>query len=495
MTPITNLSSSQVKTFLLKSESYAYFDLPPYFRFDLVIDKVVTKLGTNRLSNYYDSTVKPKSLDDVNYKIMGNKDGKYDWRPFQLIHPALYVWLVNIITSEGNWQVIQDRFNHFSETNLVECKSIPVASSSPFKSDKAEQILQWWLEIEQKSIELGLDYDYLFQTDIANCYGSIYTHSIAWAIHTREVAKREIGNYSLIGNQIDKTIQDMCCGQTNGIPQGSVLMDLIAELVLGYADEILTQKIIEAGLNPIDFKIIRYRDDYRIFSNKNEVIDQIVKLLTESLIELGLRLNNVKTNGSKKVITNSLKEDKRYWLQFEQTFDDLYKELQVIHGFSEKYPNSGTLSLLLSEYQKKIEGIEEIKSNLNVMISYIVDIAFKNPRTYSVSMAILSKFLSFVDEDSKEELVNKIKLKFSKIPNTGLLEVWLQRALVRSNQFTSFAEPLCMLASNEIIPIWNSTWLNASLSSEIKSEDIIDTDELTTLSEVIDSEEVQLFMY
>ena len=99
MTSITNLSSSQVKTSLLKSESYAYFDLPPYFRFDLVIDKVVRKVGASRLSDFYDSTVKPKSLDDVNYKIMGNKDGKYDWRPFQLIHPALYVCLVNIITS------------------------------------------------------------------------------------------------------------------------------------------------------------------------------------------------------------------------------------------------------------------------------------------------------------------------------------------------------------------------------------------------------------
>lgn len=68
MTPITNLTSTQVKAFLLKSESYAYFDLPPYFRFDLVIDKVVRNLGSTRLSDYYNSLVKPKSLDDVNYK-------------------------------------------------------------------------------------------------------------------------------------------------------------------------------------------------------------------------------------------------------------------------------------------------------------------------------------------------------------------------------------------------------------------------------------------
>jgi hypothetical protein len=31
-------------------------------------------------------------------------------------------------------------------------------------------------------------------------------------------------------------------GQTNGIPQGSVLMDFIAEMVLGYADTLITKK-------------------------------------------------------------------------------------------------------------------------------------------------------------------------------------------------------------------------------------------------------------
>ena len=32
-------------------------------------------------------------------------------------------------------------------------------------------------------------------------------------------------------------------GQTNGIPQGSVLMDFISEMVLGYIDKLLEEKI------------------------------------------------------------------------------------------------------------------------------------------------------------------------------------------------------------------------------------------------------------
>ncbi len=102
-----------------------------------------------------------------------------------------------------------------------------------------------------------------------DCYGSIYTHSVPWAIHTKPIAKllSSRTNYSLIGNLIDKHLRDMAFGQTNGIPQGSVLMDFIAEMVLGYADSEISIRIQEANIE--DYHIIRYRDDYRIFSEQS----------------------------------------------------------------------------------------------------------------------------------------------------------------------------------------------------------------------------------
>lgn len=54
-------------------------------------------------------------------------------------------------------------------------------SNSQLK-DKAKQILKWWESVEQESICLSLEYEYVFDTDVADCYSSIYTHSIAWAI-------------------------------------------------------------------------------------------------------------------------------------------------------------------------------------------------------------------------------------------------------------------------------------------------------------------------
>jgi len=82
-------------------------------------------------------------------------------------------------------------------------------------------------------------YTLIFQIVI----GSIYTHSIVWALHKKDIAKNNKKNQSLIGNIIDAHFQDMSHGQTNGIPQGGVLMDFVVEMVLGYADLKLLEKI------------------------------------------------------------------------------------------------------------------------------------------------------------------------------------------------------------------------------------------------------------
>ena len=63
-------------------------------------------------------------------------------------------------------------------------------------------------------------------------------------------------------------------GQTNGIPQGSALIDFIAEIVLVYCDEKLTKKL--ESLNITDYKILRYRDDYRVFSNCSSDLELIL---------------------------------------------------------------------------------------------------------------------------------------------------------------------------------------------------------------------------
>lgn len=123
----------------------------------------------------------------------------------------------------------------------------------------------------------------MFVTDITNCYGAIYTHSIAWAFMGKDVAKAKRQNLGLLGNIVDHFMQYMQYGQTNGIPQGSVLSDFIAEIVLAYADKEVSKRLGKEGIT--DYYIIRYRDDYRIFSNSKEDIERIAFFFKRSFLD------------------------------------------------------------------------------------------------------------------------------------------------------------------------------------------------------------------
>lgn len=368
---ILELGDSEAHSFFLKQESYCSLDLPPYIVFGDLINGVSQVLDGQELRELVD---KPRELDNVNYTILHNKDGKYSWRPFQLIHPALYVSLVDKITRE--WELIRKRFQEFAHNDKLNCMSVPVLSVSNQK-DQAEQISHWWREIEQRSIELSIDYEYLIQTDITDCYGAIYTHSIAWALHSKSEAKKNRRDQHLIGNIIDSHIQDMRNGQTNGIPQGSVLMDFIAEMVLGYADQDLSARLQKANIVE-DYHILRYRDDYRIFVNSPQVGEAIVKLITETTTEMGLKLNSSKTKVSNDVVTASIKSDKIAWIARKQADKDLQKHLINIYDFALVFPNSGSVMRALNEFHKRISRQNKPLKNPRPLIAIVVNIAFRS---------------------------------------------------------------------------------------------------------------------
>jgi RNA-directed DNA polymerase len=503
MKSVLEHSHIEARTYFLKEESYFNFDLPKYFVFQKLLDNVSKKIEGKSLSDFYGSYIDPTTekqiatypcdFENVNYTILNNKDGKFAWRPIQLIHPAIYVSLVHKITEEGNWKIITDRFKEFDGNPKIKCYSLPIESNNDL-SDKAATVSNWWHAIEQQSIELALNFEYVLHTDITDCYGSIYTHSVAWAIHTKAIAKdpKNRNKNSFVGNSIDKHIRDMSFGQTNGIPQGSLLMDFIAEIVLGYADLELSERIKQTEIS--DYKIIRYRDDYRIFSNNPQDAEHITKLITEIMIELGMRLNAQKTLVSNNVIRDSIKPDKLYWIAAKKGASSLQEHLILIHELSIKFPNCGSLNKALNKYFNRIKIIKVYKQNINVLISIVVDIAYKNPKIYPIASAILSKLLSLIDSDKlRKDTLDAIAIRFDKIPNTGHIKIWLQRITLKSERGKHYKDCLCEKVNDSSINIWNSDWLNDDLNNLISKESIIDEAAIDKLNLVIASDEVELF--
>ena len=100
MKKILDMTAEEVKEYFLKSSSYFNMNLPEYFDFTDLLKDIDNKMSNARISTLWNN--KPDKYDDINYKFQQNKDGKYAWRMFQLIHPAIYVELVNIITEPSN---------------------------------------------------------------------------------------------------------------------------------------------------------------------------------------------------------------------------------------------------------------------------------------------------------------------------------------------------------------------------------------------------------
>jgi len=427
--------------------------------------------------------LKPQNCEGVNYTIYSNKDGRYAWRPFQLIHPAIYVDLVHAMTKPQAWDCILLQFAKFAKNPKIRCLSIPQESLTKRK-DQGAEILHWWQGIEQASIELALDFNHVLHTDIADCYASVYTHSIAWAMHGKTEAKAKKQDQSLIGNTIDRRIRDMQQGQTNGIPQGSVLIDLIAELVLGFADQELSEQLAKA--KTADFQILRYRDDYRIFVNDSQVGERILKTLTEVLIGLGLKLNASKTTNVQAVVGASLKIDKREWMRRRQGDRKLQKHLLLIHYHGTEFPNAGSLLVALDEFYKRLTPLKSVPNPMP-LISIAMDIGYNNPRCFPACAAIVSKLLnSLPTKQIRRDALGRIRTKLSQLPNNGHLEVWLQRISHHVDPKLAYGEKLCRLVKRQKVGLWESSWItDKALSGKLDPAAVVNRKQLKALRPIM----------
>lgn len=483
---VLSLSHDEARDFFLQPDSFCNIDLPKYFSFT----SILTFLKNKNLNSI--KTRNARNYSDVNYTLFCNKDGKYAWRPTQILNPVIYVKLVNLITEEKNWDFLKQRFKKFKNNTQIQCTSIPISPESDTKKMKAQQILSWWSSFEQKSVQLSLEYRYIFLTDITDCYGAMYTHSIAWAVHGKNIAKAQKRNHDLLGNAIDDFIEDMRFGQTNGISQGSVLMDFVAEIVLGYVDRLLSHQLKKEKIQ--EYQILRYRDDFRIFVNEPSVGEKILKKLTEILSDFGMRLNSSKTKSSSDIISASIKEDKRAWLSQSVNFESLsfQKKLLLIHEHSIKFPNAGSLLKPLNSVLEEITGST---IDTDVMISIVVNIAYRNPRTYPVCVAIIAELLLTCDASKKQKYGEAILNKFSDLPNTEHLNIWLQRILYPLGINLQYSQKLTKIVQGENLLPWNFEWISDSgLKTKIMREKIIDTTELETIQSTIPREEIDIFV-
>lgn len=130
------------------------------------------------------------------------------------------------------------------------------------------------------------------------------------------------------------------------------------------------------------------------------------------------------------------------------------------------------------------------------MISILVDMCAKNPRFYNIIAAMISLLLSQLSDEDKVATARIVHDRLRALPNTGLLDLWLQRAVYKYDQTLSFGEPLAqvpILHDGKPVGIWNNEWLNQEAIDLIMSATVVDVDLYANNSAVTTRGEVDEF--
>jgi len=513
---VLDLSADEAFGFFMDEKAFSNLHLPPYFTFKDILEEAykIIKNNLNQanpIKSFFKKNSSPKITGLSSHSVIVNKDANLAWRSISLHDPIIYVGLVSIITKPENWTKLCARFGELKHNSTIECCSLPVVPVSKKNNLQAAQISNWLSKIEQRSLILAMEYSHLCITDISNCYPSIYVHSISWALNGKNEAKSKIANNSKDKNELSSLIEEyimyMTYGQTNGIPPGSALMDFIVELVFAYIDREYYLRLNEHCID-CQCRVLRYRDDYRIFSNNEHNCNIALKLLSDTLLEFGLHLNANKTIETTNLIRYSIKQDK-FTVIVDGLKQDMHFALQNrdkilsahairrylirVYDFADKHPNSlqtkGLLNFILSHMASITD--EEMRDSC---ISLVVNLAVKNVSIFDSAMAFISSLIPNLTPTLYEDIASKILAKFHDIPNTDLLEVWLQRICPQKQKYTNFKAKLCHCVMFPDKLPWTFEWLKDGKSKQrILKKSIVDINDPSYKSTSIHESEIDIF--
>lgn len=138
----------------------------------------------------------------------------------------------------------------------------------------------------------------LLKMDVQNCFDSIYTHSIAWAINGGvDIYKGTFEGKcdGSVGVLWDKMMQEMNYNETNGIVIGPECSRIFAEVIMQHVDQMVEQQLLIKGYrNKVDYECYRYVDDYFFFYNCEAVKTDAEQLFQMYLKEFKLSLSQEK---------------------------------------------------------------------------------------------------------------------------------------------------------------------------------------------------------
>lgn len=334
--------------------------------FGLFADKIPPFLTGEEFFNYVKTLTLPiatvKEKDYIRYSNMRNINVP---RPLSIPHPFAYANLCK--TLANNWGKIQKHFDDKTKKDKHKISRIHI------RKQKGSKILfqmnyknEYDDGVPENNLIIGSRY--IAYADISNCFPSMYSHAIAWALITKKCAKTS-KNPGLWFNEIDFYSRNIKQGETNGFLIGPHSSNLLSEVILVAVDEELTKK---------KFKYVRYIDDYRCYVSTHEEAENFFVVLSEELKKYELTLNHKKSKIS----------------SLPQPSDKVWKR-KLNHFY---------FTPIFTKSKKKVIRIKELQAFMDLAI----DLMLENSDTAVLNYAIKTISNKYLGADAIEYYIKQI---------------------------------------------------------------------------------------
>jgi hypothetical protein len=145
-------------------------------------------------------------------------------------------------------------------------------------------------------ISLEKQYPIMWFLDVANCFDSIYTHSVSWATKNKKHIKEVVKFRNQFCQNLDTIMQRSNNNETNGIPVGAEFSRIFSEIIFQSIDlniiEILKSR--HKYKHNFDYTILRYVDDYVVFAKNPKTINTVYRIISDCLGQYNLYISDAK---------------------------------------------------------------------------------------------------------------------------------------------------------------------------------------------------------
>ena len=253
---------------------------------------------------------------------------------------------------------------------------------SYFKYEKFDLVYKFFesgdnLRLEQK-------YAYMMVLDITACFYHIYTHSIAWAVKGKAIAKSS-ANQNTFENEFDHLMQHSNYNETNGIIVGPEISRIFAEIILQTVDLAIMRQLKDQYGYSLgrDYEIRRYVDDSYVYATSQEILEHIRTAYQEQLAYYKMDINKSKLEFHQRPFTTGVSDAKRQVNRIVVEFKERYlktnddgrytkgvsKDMSVFSSFARQFRsithqfqlnygelNKYTLTLLLRQIRNELKA-------------------------------------------------------------------------------------------------------------------------------------------